>query len=41
VGNVVFMAFFFAFLFLSRFTFATLPGTVTLAVAAADVLEAL
>ncbi len=41
MGNVVFVAFFFAFLFLGRFTFATSPGTVTLAVAVVDVLEAL
>ncbi len=41
MGNVVFVAFFFAFLFLGRFTFATSPGTVELAVEAVDVLDAL
>ncbi len=41
MGNVVFVAFFFAFFFLGRFTFATSLGTVTLVVAVVDVLDAL
>jgi hypothetical protein len=41
VGNVVFVAIFFGFLLLGGFTFATTPGTVTLAVAAVDVLDTL
>jgi hypothetical protein len=41
VGNAVFIAFFFAFLFLGGFTFDMSPGTVALAVAVVDVLDAL
>ncbi len=41
MGNVVFVAFFFAFLILERCTFATSPGMVTLVVAVVDVLDAL
>jgi hypothetical protein len=41
VGDAVFVAFFFAFLFLGGFTFATSSGTVALMVAAVDVLDAL
>ncbi len=41
MGNVVFVAIFFGFLLLGGFTFATTPGTVTLAVAAVDVLDTL
>ncbi len=41
MGNLVFVALFLAILFLGRFTFATSPGTVTLAVATVDVLDAL
>ncbi len=41
MGNAVFIAFFFAFLFLGGFTFATSSGMVASAVAALDVLDAL
>ncbi len=41
MGDAVFVAFLFAFLFLGGFTFATSLGMVALAVAAVDVLDAL
>ncbi len=41
MGNAVFVAFFFAFLFLGGFAFATSSGMVALSVAAVDVLDAL
>jgi hypothetical protein len=41
VGNAVFVAFFFTFLFFSGFTFATSLGSVALMVAVVDVLDAL
>ncbi len=41
MGNAVFVAFFFAFLFFGGFTFATSSGTVVSAVAAVDVFDAL
>ena len=41
MGNTVFVAFSFAFLFLGGFTFDMSPGTVALAVAVVDVLDAL
>ena len=41
MGNVVFVTIFFSFLLLGGFIFATTPGTVTLAAAAADVLDTL
>ncbi len=41
MGNAVFVAFFFAFIFLGGFTFATSSGTVALAVALVDVLDTL
>ncbi len=41
MGNAVFVAFFFAFLFLGGFTFATSSGRVVPAVAAVDVFDAL
>jgi hypothetical protein len=41
VGNAVFVAFFFAFLFLGGFTFDTSPGMVVSAVAVVDVLDAI
>ncbi len=41
MGNAVFIAFFFAFLFLGGFIFATSSGAVVLAEAVVDVLDAL
>ncbi len=41
MGNAVFVAFFFAFLFFGGFTFATSLGMVALMVAAVDILDAL
>ncbi len=41
MGNVVVVAGFFTFLFFGKFTFATLPGMVVLAVAEVDVLNSL
>jgi hypothetical protein len=41
VGNAVFVAIFFGFLFWGGFTFDTSPGMVALVVAAVDVLDAL
>ncbi len=41
MGNPVFVAVFFAFLFFGKFIFAMSPGTVVAAVAAVDVLDGL
>ncbi len=41
MGNAVFVAGFFAFLFFGKFTFAMSPGMVLAAVAVVDVLDAL
>jgi hypothetical protein len=41
LGDAVFVAYFFTFLFWGGFTFATSPGMVALAVAVVDLLDAL